>query len=239
MSRIIIGDVHGCHKTLLALLAKLPPGIPITMCGDLVDRGPNSRAVVKTVVDNGYDCVKGNHEDMMLQYAEETALPEFAGQWSAFESNGGAITLKSYEAYPEDLVAHVEWMKKLPIYLEYPELKDANGRYLVVSHSNVGNVWKYRDDPERQKAVKFDDQIIWGRHNFHDNEDIYNVVGHTIQEYEPKIKSFYANIDTGAVYYRDYSEMYGRLTALQFPEMIIYSQNYIEHEVENEEETKS
>lgn len=237
-SRIVIGDVHGCYKTLMALLKKLPEGIPITFAGDLIDRGNDSRKVVKHVIENGHDCVTGNHEDMMIQHVDETEDPQYKGQWSAFENNGGLRTLQSYMGYEEEMQVHVNWMRGLPVYLEYPEIKNAEGRHLVVSHSNVGNVWKYRNKEDKQAIFK--QVTIWGRQNFEDNKEIYNVVGHTPQPDGPKIKSFYANVDTGACFYREFSEQYGVLTAIQFPEMIVYSQKNIENEFEdkNEEENK-
>ena len=61
---IIIGDVHGCYKTLIALIEKLPKDRNITFVGDLIDRGPGSKDVVEFVRKNNYRCVRGNHEDM-------------------------------------------------------------------------------------------------------------------------------------------------------------------------------
>ena len=37
---LIIGDVHGCFDTLIALIAKLPTDAKIIFVGDLIDRGP-------------------------------------------------------------------------------------------------------------------------------------------------------------------------------------------------------
>jgi len=39
---IWIGDVHGCAKTLLALIKQLPKNRQVGFLGDLVDRGPDS-----------------------------------------------------------------------------------------------------------------------------------------------------------------------------------------------------
>jgi serine/threonine protein phosphatase 1 len=67
----IISDVHGCYKTLLALIDKLPnkKDSKIVFVGDLVDRGANSYDVIKFVMDYNYDCVLGNHEKMFLEYS--------------------------------------------------------------------------------------------------------------------------------------------------------------------------
>ncbi|MEO0628801.1 MAG: AAA family ATPase, partial [Bacteroidota bacterium] len=86
----IIGDIHGCYDELLELLKKLgyavnnvpevkgnygiavipPAGRQAVFLGDLVDRGPNSPAVLKLVmsmVNAGTAlCVPGNH-DIKLQ----------------------------------------------------------------------------------------------------------------------------------------------------------------------------
>lgn len=223
-SRIVIGDVHGCPKTLAALLAKLPPGIPITFAADLIDRGPDSRRVVQMVIDGGHDCVKGNHEDMMVEYEDDKDPNK--DRTSLFASNGGLRTIQSYALFPDDFKFHADWMRTLPLYIEYKDVVREDGRYLVVSHSAVGPVWKHRNNPE--KAKLFEENVLWERNRFLDQSEIYNVFGHTPQE-SPRIKSFYANIDTGACFFRDYSEMYGVLTALQFPEMIVYQQPYIEH----------
>lgn len=64
---IIIGDVHGGFDTLRKLVDKLPQDENICFVGDLIDRGPKSVEVVDFVIDNGFDCVLGNHEDLMIQ----------------------------------------------------------------------------------------------------------------------------------------------------------------------------
>ena len=43
----IIGDVHGCYNTLMALIAKLPKNAKLCFVGDFIGRGPNSKDVVE------------------------------------------------------------------------------------------------------------------------------------------------------------------------------------------------
>lgn len=70
----VIGDVHGLADGLQALLTKLgydaafqhPEGRKLCFLGDLVDRGPQSLAVldlVRAIVAQGHYCVKGNHDN--------------------------------------------------------------------------------------------------------------------------------------------------------------------------------
>ena len=79
----IIGDVHGCHTELAALLDLLgyqageggalrhPAGRTAVFLGDLVDRGPGTPGVLRTVmamVAAGTAlCVTGNHEAKLLR----------------------------------------------------------------------------------------------------------------------------------------------------------------------------
>ena len=80
----IIGDIHGCYDELVSLLVKLgydvaeggsdaahPEGRKAVFLGDLVDRGPNTPAVLRLVmgmVTSGSAlCVPGNHENKLVR----------------------------------------------------------------------------------------------------------------------------------------------------------------------------
>lgn len=231
MSVYIIGDVHGCYDTLVALLAKLPSGAKVVFAGDLVDRGPKSKEVVELVRSKGYLCVRGNHEQMMI---DEGLRPRFSGIWLP---NGGDTTLRSYKRrihlpdYPlpayelaeDEYKADLQWLAQLPVYLEFPDVKNDEGRYLVVSHSNIGKFWKYRNDASRKGM--FENNVMWDRSQIRDEPSIYNVVGHTPIEHGPRITKIYANVDTGCCFK---IPGYGVLTALRFPEMEVIQQENID-----------
>ena len=230
-SKLIIGDVHGCYDTLMALVKKLPHN-DIVFCGDLIDRGPKSMQVVDFVKNGGYDCVKGNHEDMMVV---ESGRLRFSGIWA---SNGGSQTIKSYTHREFDeknlpniirddvkINEHVEWMRDLPAFLEYPDIVDDKGRHLLVSHACVTpGTWKTRNTKwsTTYKRDEWLSNFLWSRefYSLKPLDNIYSVFGHTPQEWEPRIKSFYACVDTGAFYNKIPSHKpnpYGKLTALEFP----------------------
>jgi protein phosphatase len=79
----IIGDVHGCQPELAGLLGTLgyqpgedgvrrhPAGRTAVFLGDLVDRGPDTPGVLRTVMDmvagGAALCVPGNHEAKLLR----------------------------------------------------------------------------------------------------------------------------------------------------------------------------
>jgi serine/threonine protein phosphatase 1 len=230
MGKVVIGDVHGSYLTLMALIEKIKAQFPedeIVFCGDLIDRGPRSRQVVEYIINNNLKTVKGNHEDMMVIDTLDKPSP-YKGGWINRE---GIETIRSYwdadlEINSQLMRDHAEWMEKLPVYLEFPDVKDENGRYLVVSHSNVGAVWRWAEDKRKECKDIFENYIMWERYGQKDNEEIYNVTGHTPQPDGPRIRSFYACIDTGACFNRPH---YGRLTALQYPSLTIIQQENIDY----------
>lgn len=101
-----VGDVHGCSLVLNRLLdmvikdstASSASRRPrLVMLGDLVDRGPDSRGVIDTLLSSWFaesfdaTVLRGNHEDMLnesLDYALN------ATHW--LYKAGGANTLASY-----------------------------------------------------------------------------------------------------------------------------------------------
>ena len=129
MSKIVIGDIHGSIETLYALLEKLPHD-DVCFVGDLIDRGPCSSEVVDFIIQCKYDCVMGNHEDMMIKYKTGDRYSDYI--WM---SNGGDTTLKSYKGNIDLFLEHKLWMSTLPLLLKYDNIKNDKGEKLVVSHS--------------------------------------------------------------------------------------------------------
>lgn len=74
MRSFAISDIHGCSRTFHALLdtIALSKGDVLYLLGDYVDRGPDSRGVVDTILAmqaDGYqvNCLRGNHEELVTQ----------------------------------------------------------------------------------------------------------------------------------------------------------------------------
>ena len=215
MAICIIGDVHGCFKTLKALVKKLPKEDKKVFVGDLIDKGPNSRGVVSFVKDNEFDVVMGNHEKMMLH---DGGAFRIMGDWSR---NGGLATLRSYADTPQDDALweeHRAWIKALPYFIEYDVMNDA-GQYLFVSHAGI----PYNN----LVAAVRSEEILWNRNKIpFQYENAFNVYGHTPKK-KPIIESYYANIDTGCFFTR---AGMGYLTALRFPQMELFHQENIDRE---------
>jgi serine/threonine protein phosphatase 1 len=107
-----VGDVHGCLDELNRLLEAIDRDLAqrtiqsqLIFLGDLVDRGPHSAAVLDRILNgglptDGYDCIMGNHEEVMLEcYRGESQIYD---RWLQY---GGVQTLGSYGVSTADIFA--------------------------------------------------------------------------------------------------------------------------------------
>jgi len=219
---IIVGDVHGCFDTLVALIHKCPKGELFCFVGDLIDRGPQSSRVIDLVLERGWLCVMGNHERMAL----ESGIG--GSQYKLWMWNGGEQTRQSYapsyQANPQKWLDHLRWMASLPSYIEFTGIRRGDGRHLLVSHAG----FHLSSDGTLETAIKeqvANDDVLWDREPIHDYKEVFQVVGHTPIAGGPHIEKHFANIDSGAVYNWD---AYRTMTAIRFPEMDVYTQPTID-----------
>ena len=235
--RVFLGDIHGCYKTMMATLDKVEkkwPGVQVGFCGDLIDRGKDSAKVIKFVKDGGYPCVRGNHEDIMLNHYHRVKR-YWSGCWT---SNGGRDCMSSYggDVPREDL----DWVESLPLWLDYPDVVDKNGRGLFVSHScfepaNLSEKIDFdstkfnkhttlKDEDLTQIVSEVESSVLWYRGTPAKVKDRFHIYGHTPVKY-PDITEYSANIDTGCVYGH---RGYGTMTALHYPSLEYITQENIE-----------
>jgi serine/threonine protein phosphatase 1 len=202
---IVIGDMHGCLDTLLELKKQLPHD-NLCFTGDLVDRGKNNFDTVQHIIDNDYQCVLGNHEEMMLisMGKIQTHYSRARDTYGVWMNNGGLETLSEYDNKPEeDLQKHLEFLNNLPLYIEYKNKYDEK---FVVSHSTLKEVWHLRDSPKKSDKDTFRMHCLWSREfdsEFDKLEGIdYNVIGHTPRKYS-YVKDKLVYVDTGCVFEQD------------------------------------
>ncbi len=210
----IIGDVHGNYHTLLALVAKLPQDATLIFVGDLIDRGSQSAEVVKFVREGGHACVMGNHEHMMDTFGSEFVKSVEKGEPMQTDNlwfrNGGLETLVSYglcemvEDIPvllpnaKDKLAQfkddIQWMRKLPFYIEL-DIKHSSNKPVVVSHGSVATVWGLRYVDSMFKT--FCDMALYNRREPDKDAKIFNIFGHTPVRWGADVQEHYVNVDTG------------------------------------------
>ncbi|GHA58876.1 metallophosphoesterase [Amylibacter ulvae] len=197
----VIGDVHGCDVLLNQLLAKRPDDAQLIFVGDLVDRGPNSAAVldiVQSECQNGAICLMGNHEKMMLDFLDRPT--ERGPRWLTF---GGLQTMESFgirgiseRASEQELLAardklasampagQESWIRDLP----------------TIHHSGNVHVVHAAADPNRAPDDQNARILLWGLDEFHQKtrrDGQWFIYGHTILN-DPKIENGRIGIDTGA-----------------------------------------
>lgn len=204
-----IGDVHGCLDLLSDLLEQIdaddarrsPAETHLVFLGDLVDRGPDSAAVIERVrerqrMGRRVDVLMGNHEESFL-----SALDGAKGALRFFLKIGGRETLYSYGLSPDRFAlmsyeevrdwtsanvpsSHREWLRGLSEQVRI-------GDYLFVHAGVRPNVPLDRQDGQ---------DLRWIRAEFLEypaDHGAMVVHGHTISETVDE-RSNRIGIDTGA-----------------------------------------
>jgi protein phosphatase len=222
----IIGDIHGCYDELIELLNKLgydttqwsrvaaPLGRKVIFLGDLVDRGPNSLAVLRLVMSMVAQkiaiCVPGNHDAKLLR--------KLSGK-NVQITHGLAETLQQLESCtPEDRGQIAKFIDSL---VGHYVLDD--GR-LVVAHAGMKERYIGRASGRVREFALYgettgetDEFGLPIRYNWAAE---YRGSAHVVYGHTPVPEADWfnrtINIDTGCVFG-------GKLTALRWPEKEIVS----------------
>ncbi len=135
----IVGDIHGCAKTLKKLLLELGYGLDAEgvykhpnriaiFLGDFIDRGPYQREVIEIVrpmIESGSaKAVMGNHEYNAIAYA--TPDEEVGGYLRAHSERNKKQFKAFLDAYADDPAAYndvIEWFKTLPLWLDLGDIR--------------------------------------------------------------------------------------------------------------------
>jgi len=222
----IIGDIHGCFDELKSLLKELgyvkkrdkgyvhPQGRTAIFLGDLMDRGPKSVEVLKTVMDmtaNGSAlCLNGNHEEKLNKYLRGKKI---------IRSHGLAETIEKIEAENKEFIAKVrDFVDGLRSHYVL------DGGKLVVAHAGIIEKYQGRGSRRVRDFCLYGDvdgerdeyglpvRLNWAA-DYRGKATV--VYGHT-----PQVEVYATNntycIDTGCVFG-------GKLTALKYPEKEIIS----------------
>lgn len=220
----VIGDVHGCYHTLKALLEKIPKNSRIIFVGDLCDRGLYSKDVIELVMNNGYECVLGNHDYFMIDFVPKLLNSTLSDseKWWFDKGIGGKETIASYKRDMETLKKHIEWLKALPLYIEVD--------HFFITHGFGLPYYKNKDKKEAKTGLannRIYDEEKWGHEWEKDwkNYQVYNIFGHTHYK-NPKFAPNYCCIDTGCVYG-------GELSALKLGSTEVISVDVLEKDIKN------
>jgi serine/threonine protein phosphatase 1 len=201
-----VGDVHGCLEELNRLLDAIDEDLRqsaveshLIFLGDLVDRGPQSAGVIHRIIESelpthGWDCLMGNHEEVMLDCYE--GRRETFDLWLRY---GGVQTLESYGLRTADILGpdfdvvaamqaaipakHIQFLNSLKDYVRL-------GDYLFV-HAGI----RPGVPPDEQSSR----DLRWIRTGFLDDASDHGLMvvhGHTIVP-EVEFRKNRIAVDTG------------------------------------------
>jgi serine/threonine protein phosphatase 1 len=218
--RLVIGDIHGCIKTLVYILSKVikfNANDSIYFLGDYIDRGTDSKAVLDFLInlqssDSNATFLRGNHEDMALNsYKSESDF----GLWMM---NGGEQTLRSF-----GVKNILDLPEKYSAFLHsthfYMQLDD-----FILVHAGL--------DFETENPFNNYYDMLWTRSQKVDLSKTGGrrvIVGHTPVSLEHVTESLSSNLimlDGGCVY-KNIPHL-GNLCALELNTMKLYSASNIE-----------
>jgi serine/threonine protein phosphatase 1 len=139
MKTFVVGDVHGRCAQLYTLLEMLPrdeSSDTLVFLGDLIDRGFDAPGCVDLVVKLCREnpekvvCLRGNHEQMMLDFIDGTAAiwvtPVTGGERSFEQYTGQPLLVRTEQELEEArrIIArsvpaeHLDFFRRMPYYYE-------------------------------------------------------------------------------------------------------------------------
>jgi serine/threonine protein phosphatase 1 len=174
----VIPDIHGCIRTLRALIEdviQLRKDDALIFLGDVIDRGPDSQGVIDYIMQLGYDGIKtnvirGNHEDYMARvYRDEMAksgLRKLFGlksvtyrEWMLY---GGENTLQSFNTFnvTDIPVKYIEWIESLDFYMKWKDFLIVHAGFNFenddIFSDTISMMWirEYKIDPKKLGKYK-------------------------------------------------------------------------------------
>ncbi len=126
MRTFVIGDVHGCYETLMALLDKIdfsPQSDKLCFVGDLVNRGPKSLKVLEFIYSlPNYAITLGNHDLHLLAV------------------DCGTRSLNDKDTFEDVLISKkrrilCDWLREQPLLHYFPE------HHLAMVHAGIPPQW--------------------------------------------------------------------------------------------------
>lgn len=188
-----VGDIHGCLDLLKALVDGIVADAAssdasrkvVIFLGDYIDRGPDSRGVLRYLIDLPKDAgiewrfLKGNHEEAMLKFLAD---PSFGPNWCEY---GGDAALASYRLRPPEMKHRVEAWARVSADLNHKVTTEEREFLETLEYSiSIGDY--FFAHAGARPGIALDRQserdLMWIRGSFLDDETSFEKVvvhGHT------------------------------------------------------------
>jgi len=211
---IVVGDIHGCIDEFDELIKKLSyakGSDRLILLGDLIDRGPDSVAVVRRAREMDLECVMGNHEHKFIKWYRSSGTkndvydsrPHYT-QFSDADINyihrmSDYIKVDDFVIVHAGLRPHVPLEKQLREDLFYVRYMDDDSKFISLRKINKAGSKEAVNAHFWTESFDGAHNVVYG-HNVNDREkiriDVHPYTGKTCY-----------GIDTGACFG-------GRLTAM-------------------------
>lgn len=175
MKTFVVGDIHGRHAQLQALVEMVPrdeEADMLVLLGDLIDRGPDAPACVEYVIGlqrenpKSLICLRGNHEQMLLDFVDDKTniwiTPVTGGERTFEQYTGQALIIANEQdlndarlTIKESVPAHhLEFFRSRPFFYE--------DKYAIYVHAGLEQGKHPRDTSPQS--------LLWTRDmNFYKN----------------------------------------------------------------------
>ena len=169
MATYVFSDVHGHVAPLRRALERVSPSDDdLFFClGDMIDRGPEPLAVVRTCKELPNCCVLcGNHEALMLDYFDNPDDPIAMLNWG---QNGAAATIRDLTSLSaEELTAFLDWVRELPLWA----VTTVGGRSYLLTHAGIRPGKAPAPSPRNEETIsdfmanQTLEDLVWIREDF-------------------------------------------------------------------------
>lgn len=202
---IFVGDIHGCIDEFNELLKKLQydhRSDRLILLGDLIDRGPDSLAVVTKASEMNLECVMGNHEHKFVKW---------------FRSQGSRVDVYDRKDYYTKFTdPQLNYIINMPAYVELEDVIVVHAGLkpgILLSNQTKDDMMylRYTDDNRKfislkkinkigkeAAGAKFWTEFWFGPKNVVYGHNVYDFQEPLIQEMAPGVTCY--GLDTGCCF---------------------------------------
>lgn len=222
MASYVVGDVHGCYYSLLALFDKMAPSYSdeIYFVGDLINKGPFSKKVIDQIIawrSKAWNMtvIRGNHEEKLLSLEgiqSQQLISEFTNWYSGLDSymeffNHNGELRPPYKAFFNSTHYYIE---KESYYLVHAGF-NCKKNQAFSDHHAMTNIRNWSQD--------YDVELLQGKTVIHGHQSV--PLAQT-ERAAADITSRTIPIDNGCVYF-DTKPDRGYLTAIRLEDRKLFS----------------
>lgn len=171
---LAVGDIHGMSERYYSLMRQVQFDADkdfLIFLGDYIDRGPDSISILENVknlaVSPNVVCLKGNHEQMFLDYFDETSNDK------SWKEDGSFYTIHEFSSLkknnPEKFSELYHFVTSMPLVHEMT----IKGKSYAFVHAGIS--------PYKTLSEQTEYDVLWTREPFYSKYRgaLYFVVGHT------------------------------------------------------------